>query len=313
MPDVTGGTVKAFRNEPGGHCLRPARLVGYRCASGTPTLVAGLMGEDPAEYLGGRYAHTEPGLPADARPLAAPDGGGPGRVYRSATNPDAVFVTGRGGGVRRWPRLLRFTGPGGDSIEAFEQPSAFFVGDSITLGVEPLVERDMSAWQLGFDAVIGRDTIGGLAALDQHASEIGTWDVAVVGLGTNDEGEVAQGPGGRWRVGAFRSRVERIMELLAGVPVVVWVDVHQSRPGDPAVDEVIHRVVRRSANGVIAGWNRAAPADGFGDDGIHPNVAGQEALAVLIREVVTRSFEATIRGDDSCRGALVAGLEAAAH
>jgi lysophospholipase L1-like esterase len=305
--------VKAFRNELDGHCLRPERLVGYRCLGGTPTLVAGIMGEDPAEYLGGHYARSVPALPTDARPLAAPDRGGPGRVYRSGTNPDAVFVTGRGGGVRRWPRLRRFSGQGGDSIEAFEQPSAFFIGDSITLGVEPLVEHVMTAWQLRFDAVIGRDTIGGLTALEQHVSEIGTWDVAVVGLGTNDETEVAQGPDGRWQLGAFRSRVERIMQLLAEVPVVVWIDVHQSRPGDSAIDDVIHSVVHRSTNGVIASWNRRAPVDGFGDDGIHPNAIGQDALAALIRRVVTRSFEMTIRGNSSCRSSLVAGLEGAQH
>ena len=305
-PRLAGATLVAY-HLPSGDCLPPQQLLTYRCApGGVPALLVD-AGARPVEYLGGPYAEPVARPPAGARLLGVGSDGS--RVYAEPSEPDWLWV--RSGGARsgpaaRWPRLRRFTGPSGDAVEAFHRPSVFFLGDSIMVGDQGDLQASMDAWQTSFDAVIGRDTIGGLAALQQDLPQVR--DVAVVELGTNDAGEIPMGGNGRPDMAPFAGRVRAILQLLARVPLVVWVTVHDDRLYTSEIDRTIEQVVGEFPNAVVADWGAVATPADIGPDGVHPNATGQIALASLLRRVITRAYETRLRGYDACRPQLFGAM-----
>jgi lysophospholipase L1-like esterase len=155
------------------------------------------------------------------------------------------------------------------------------VGDSIMVGSRRRVEAALRGWDATFDAVVGRSTAGGLAAVEPLGSRLG--DAAVIELGTND----------RTRVG-FARRARRLLERIHDTPLVVWVTVHGPAPVPP-VNGMIRTLASRFPNTEVADWDAAVPADGLQEDGIHPNHLGKLVVANLLERVLD-PWRAAVRG-----------------
>jgi lysophospholipase L1-like esterase len=166
-------------------------------------------------------------------------------------------------------------------------PSVRIVGDSIMLASRRMVETALHGWNPTFDAVVGRSTAGGLAAVGPLGSRLG--DAAVIELGTND----------RTR-GGFARRARELLELVHDTPLVVWVTVH-GPPPVPPVNGVIRSLASRFPNTEVADWGAAVPPEGLQEDGLHPNHAGKLAMARLVERVL-EPWRAAVhgRGDRAC-------------
>jgi hypothetical protein len=122
-------------------------------------------------------------------------------------------------------------------------------------------------------------------------------DAVVVELGTND----ASAP-------EFREHLVETLDLLAGVPLVVW---QTSRgPADdttiPEVNAAIREVAATYPNVAIADWEAFVPEEAVQTDGIHPDEDFLHLEADLLVPVLTEWHEALTReGATSCMPAVL--------
>ena len=138
------------------------------------------------------------------------------------------------------------------------------------------------AWQelkrafpnLGIDAEVSRQAPAGTALLRQFKEEGKIGRVVVVHLGSN---------------GLFTPKqFDEMMEVLADVPRVVFVNAKVPRVWEGPSNETIVDGVRRYTNTVLVDW-RAASVDHpeyFREDGIHTLPEGAKLYADLIGAAV---------------------------
>jgi hypothetical protein len=146
------------------------------------------------------------------------------------------------------------------------------VGDSVMLGSAPALRSALGP-ELRVDAVVGRqaaDTIDRLYAY-RAAGELPQRVIVHIG----DNGPI------------YSSDLRRLRQVLAGVPLVVIVNVRVGRDWQGEVDSELA--------GVIKGWKQATLADWFDmsggqgivvGDGTHPTPTGQHIFAALISRAV---------------------------
>jgi lysophospholipase L1-like esterase len=294
--DGVGGDVTVFRARAGGGCVPAGRLVAYRCDDGSVPVVVTGMAATPTDHLGGRFAATVPSAPADAALLGVrPDGG---RVLRSPTDPDAVYLD-TGAAVTRWPAVRHWPTASGAVVDGFYRPAAFFLGDSVMLGAVDAIRAAMAPWDVVVDAAVSRSTIAGAEVVRQRRAEI--HDVVVVQLGTNDGADP----------GLYAERVRAVMAELAGVPLVVWLTIREARPYYTTTNATLRDVLRAYPNATVADWNAVAPPSAVYSDGLHLRAEGAAAMAALARDTVMGWYAATVdRGPDACRPALEAAVRA---
>jgi hypothetical protein len=253
-----GDAIVGFR-APSGACVPTDRLLLYGCDPAIPPLILRGLG-DPSQvrrYAGGRYAVRVDKLPAGANPLGSADGL---QVLTVPGDPHIVLAR-HDDTIERWlplPREIRGT-----------QPSALFIGDSITLGAEPWIIGALPGWATSFDAVIGRSSSSGPSiALTGVASSP---DVVVVELGTNDADPTV-----------FGENLRETLDALDGVPLVVWQTVHSPSEVTSDLNIAIRQEVAEHANAVVADWDAFASDDVLGSDGVHPLPGHEDEMAKLI-------------------------------
>ena len=200
------------------------------------------LGPEERVFLGGRFALTVP-RSATAAYVGAVDGLA---VYREAGVDGRLFVD-DGARAARWLAL-----PDAPEVEA----NAFVLGDSIALGAADRLTASLPSWTTTIDAEIGRTAEEGVpvvAALDPASA-----GAIVVELGTNDVD-----------ASSFASGARAILRAVATEPLVVWVAPHAPAEVTEEVRRVIHRLVARTPNGVVADWSAAVPPDALATDGVH--------------------------------------------
>jgi peptidoglycan/LPS O-acetylase OafA/YrhL len=147
------------------------------------------------------------------------------------------------------------------------------IGDSVMLGAVAALEADIDGIEI--DASISRQTSVAIELLRARAAAGQLGDVVVVHLGNN---------------GTFSaSQFDTMMDVLASVPRVVFVNVKVPRAWEEPNDAVLANGVQRYANAVLVDW-RATSVDRpefFWDDGIHLRPEGAAAYAALIASKLT--------------------------
>jgi lysophospholipase L1-like esterase len=161
-----------------------------------------------------------------------------------------------------------------------ERPTVVHIGDSISHAStdELAAMYDAAGYDAWIDARPGRSiteplytTDSALDAADRGAEHLAVADVVVIALGTNDI--MYPDPG--------QHRLDAILDRVPESAYVMWVDVY--RPGlpweawnglveaDSRIDSVVHWSSVRNLGHL------------FVSDGFHPNQAGQDTFAALIR------------------------------
>ncbi|MHB9090127.1 MAG: acyltransferase family protein [Chloroflexota bacterium] len=216
----------------------------------TPTLVSSAQVADATTEARGEATPTAIGAPS---PVATPS-------PVPSTAPSAMPPPG--------PTAT----PDADGYFAFTDERVIAIGDSVMAGAWKELKRAFP--NLGIDAEINRQAPAGTALLREFkaAGKIGR--VVVVHLGSN---------------GLFTPKqFDEMMEVLADVPRVVFVNAKVPRVWEGPTNETIANGVRRYPNAVLVDW-RAASQDRpeyFRDDGIHTLPAGARAYANLIGAAV---------------------------
>ncbi len=151
----------------------------------------------------------------------------------------------------------------------------YAVGDSVLLGCANYLGEALAGWNVTLDAEVGRRFPEGIDSLLRHQNLLG--QVLVVVLGHNY--------GGR---GASYGYIDEIMAV-AGRKAqrVVFVTVTEWSPAQAEVNRAIYDAAGRYPNVVVAPWAETVKANPqFLWDHVHPNSAGQVALANLIGVMV---------------------------
>ena len=144
------------------------------------------------------------------------------------------------------------------------------IGDSVMLGsVGPLQkEVDLSV----LDAEVGMQVPYAVDVLRSRRAAGQLGETVVVHLGNN---------------GAFtRGQFEEMMQVLAGVDRVVFVNVRVARAWETPNNEVISAGVARHPNAELIDWYSASAGQPelFVSDGVHLQPPGQRLYAAMIRE-----------------------------
>lgn len=146
------------------------------------------------------------------------------------------------------------------------------VGDSVMLAAQQALV-DAGGGRVWVDAAVARQVSDGLDVLQQYRDNgtLASVSAVVVHLGTN---------------GPLRApELERLLEILAGVPRVVLVTVRVPRPWEGESNANVHAGVARSPAMRLADWYQVSAQPGMlGDDGVHPSPSGARAFATAILE-----------------------------
>lgn len=293
-PEVDASIVR-FRHD--GACLDGSTMILYRCpAQEVPVLrVASKHGAE--SFLGGPFAVPVTSLPANVRfvgngkgtevmvsdPLPGPPASpspsaSPSAPTPSPTELEPLVYVRQDGRTERWLRLER-------SRRVDDPPSVWLIGDSILDGGRDAVAASLADWTLTIDAVVGRPSAQGVP-LAADAVEQGA-DVVLVELGTNDS-----------TASAFRDHLVETLELLRGVPLVLWQTARapEELTTIAQVNEAIREVVPRYPNAALVDWEAFAPVEELMEDGIHPR-DGSEGLESELLTPILESWRGAISGD----------------
>jgi hypothetical protein len=163
-------------------------------------------------------------------------------------------------------------GTGGGAVPSGTSGSAFVVGDSLAVGVEPHLADLLPGWRIQTSASIGKETSEGVAEITGGKLP----PVLVVSLGTNDDPSA---------VSTFQSQIERVLRAAGPGRCVVWANI--VRPPYQGVSYAgYNRTLARTAavnpNLVLVDWAGMVsrnPGLVSSSDGVHATPSGYEARA----------------------------------
>lgn len=264
--EAGSGTVIVTFRAPNGTCIPADELLAYACDTSAipPMIVRGGAAEQGGRrFVGGRYAVQMQSQPGGVRPIGS---AGELQVLAAPGDPSALYVR-TSDRLERWLALPR--------EPVASPPSAWFIGDSITLGGQPWIEEALPGWATTFDAEIGRGSAGGLAIAPVAAQALP--DVVVVELGTNDASTDDLG-----------ANAAAILDALRDVPLVVWQNTRGPEETiPPGNNDAIGAAVAASPNATIADWDRAVDEDVLNADGVHVQPSHEDEMAKLIAPFLT--------------------------
>jgi peptidoglycan/LPS O-acetylase OafA/YrhL len=142
------------------------------------------------------------------------------------------------------------------------------IGDSVMLGAAATLAPTIG--NIEVDAAVGRQVSAAIDTLRVYRDAGRLGEVVVVHMGNN---------------GTFSaSQFDQMMEVLAGVPRVVFVNLKVARNWEGPNNTVLAEGVARYSNTVLVDWHAASVdrPDFFWDDGIHLRPEGAQAYAQLI-------------------------------
>lgn len=281
--------IRRFRAADG-TCLPVGAAATYRCSPTAAVPVAVVGGR---RFLGGPHATPLAEAPPTATTVGvAADGVA---LATDPADPGAAFVVAPSG-AERWPAVPVQLDATGAPVEGTYRPAVFVVGDSVILGAQAQLQAAFGGWAFTFDAAVSRFTRDGVEIVRARRAEVA--DVAVVALGYNDGIDVEP----------FRATAATLLDELAAVPLVVWVNLRATQPYYAADDVVLLELAATRPNVVVADWNTASapiPPELFAADGLHLTPPAAQAMADLVAGTVLgwhrRHPE---QGDQSCRPAL---------
>jgi hypothetical protein len=147
------------------------------------------------------------------------------------------------------------------------------LGDSVMLGCAPVLEQRLGT-RLRVDAVVGRQAVDTIARLAEYRAHGDLPSTVVVQIGDN-------GP-------VWYENLERLREVLGGVPHVVLVNVRVARSWQGEVDRALSEYVANWPQAVLANWYSHS-SEGLLVDGVHPSVAGRAIYAGVVVEALRRA------------------------
>ncbi|HEX5937561.1 MAG TPA: GDSL-type esterase/lipase family protein [Actinomycetota bacterium] len=302
---TTIGRAMVLRFEVGGSCAAGDGVVLVRCSPEAAPVLRMSSTRGPALFLGGPYAVAVESLPSNVR-FASRSGGteilvadplppSPGASASgmpsspsvsagsttSSEAPEPLVYVRSDGVTERWLRL---------EGKRRGRPAVWAIGDSILDGGSEAVERRLLDWDLTLDAEIGRSS-SSAPSIAEEAVQADA-DAVVVELGTNDSS-----------VPEFRDRLAETLDVLAGVPLVVW---QTSRgPAEDATIPAVNAAIREAAasypNVAIADWEAFVPEEAVQTDGIHPDEDFLHLEADLLVPILSEWRAALTReGATSC-------------
>jgi peptidoglycan/LPS O-acetylase OafA/YrhL/lysophospholipase L1-like esterase len=142
------------------------------------------------------------------------------------------------------------------------------IGDSVMLGVVPQLQSDIPGIQV--NAAVGRQVSAAIGILQAYHASDQLGAVVIIDLGNN---------------GAFTARqFDQIMQILTGIPRVVFVNVKVPRAWQDANNTVLSDGVKRYPNAVLVDWYAASAdrPDLFWRDGYHLRPQGAQVYADLV-------------------------------
>ena len=142
------------------------------------------------------------------------------------------------------------------------------IGDSVMLGAALALESEIDG--IAIDAAISRQASEAIELLRDRAASGELGDVVIVHMGNN---------------GTFTAtQFDTMMDVLASVPRVVFINDKVPRPWEAPNDAVIADGVQRYPNTLLVDWRGASSQrpDYFWDDGMHLRAEGAAAYAALI-------------------------------
>ena len=149
---------------------------------------------------------------------------------------------------------------------------AMLIGDSIMLGVSPLIEQRINVAKV--DAVVARQAIPTLEVIEQLAQDGDLYPTMVIDLGSN--GTVDE------------STLRAMLHVLRSRKYVVIVNANVPRPWSDENDVMMARVVPQYPNAALADWRAASTGhpEYFVDDGVHPTPLGGRIYAAVIADAL---------------------------
>jgi len=148
--------------------------------------------------------------------------------------------------------------------------TVYAVGDSVLLGANNYLPQTLGGWDLRLDAKVGRHMNEGIDLIRENRGSIG--QAAVILLGHNDGGG-----------SSVYGQLDLIMSYLRKTQRVVFVTIKEWQPGHATTNRAIRALPKTYPNVVVADWAAVLDANPqFLVDNVHPNSAGQIALANLI-------------------------------
>jgi hypothetical protein len=164
------------------------------------------------------------------------------------------------------------------------------IGDSIMASTSSRYGNEMCntltplGWQVAVEAQSGSFVDFGLKVLGRRLED--GWDTAVVFLGTNFDGNLAN----------YESVLRQIFNALAPTPMVVLTTA-EFRPRQIDVNNVILNLAKEYENITVLDWAKIAANPGvIGRDGIHLSDNGRDVFSVA----VARSLELPPVRDGKC-------------
>jgi len=206
-----------------------------------------------------------PLAPRPSSPVTSPpaNAGGPGvspgdGLAQAQPVPAATLV----------PPALALPAPAASAPASLPAGPVTAIGDSVMLDVVPQLQRDIPGIQV--NAAVGRQVSAAIGILQAyHATDqLGT--VVIIDLGNN---------------GTFTAKqFDQIMQVLSGVPRVVFVNVKVPRAWQDANNTVLADGVKRYPNAVLVDWYTASAdrPDLFWRDGYHLRPQGAQVYADLV-------------------------------
>jgi lysophospholipase L1-like esterase len=148
----------------------------------------------------------------------------------------------------------------------------FVLGDSVMVGAQGAVVAGLPDWQVTVQADVGLSLLGAASIVRERREEIG--EVAVIALGANDGTDPA----------AFAQRIDGMMDALAGVPRVLWIDQATFETGRSALNDVLVAAAVRHPSIEVVDWASevAAHPEYVAPDGLHLSASGQQAMTQTI-------------------------------
>jgi lysophospholipase L1-like esterase len=131
----------------------------------------------------------------------------------------------------------------GDGSGATTKGAVTLVGDSLNVGIEPYLAKELPGWQVDAHDQVGRATREGVEELRARRSSLAP--VVVVSLGTNDaDGTEAE----------FRALVDDAIELVGAQRCLVWATIVRDGEERDDFDRVLRNASDAHPNVRLVEW-----------------------------------------------------------
>jgi len=164
----------------------------------------------------------------------------------------------------------------------------FVIGDSLAVGTEPYLGRDLGGWRVRTSASISKNAVDGADELTHRGRHLPP--VVVASLGTNDDPHA---------LSSFEHAVGTALNVVGKHGCLVWPNIVRPAVGGAGYagfNRVLALTAAKHGNFRVVDWAAmvAHNRGWLGDDGVHPDTTGYVARARAIARQVR-----------SCRRSLV--------